>query len=400
MLLPRAVTPAPRRSYAVGELEGNLTLKRWCATTLLPTLALLAIAGCSHGPADTFGEHEAVPILAAKVEQKTVADTIHAIGRVEAYSTVDVKAQINGQVMQVHFHQGQSVKQGDLLFTIDPRPFQVALHQAEANLAKDRAQYRQAAADQQRYSFLLKQGVGSQQQYDQAEAAAGSLKAAMEADDAAVQTAKLNLDYTEIRAPIDGRTGDLLVHAGNLVKPDADTAMVVINQVRPVYVDFAIPEQKLPAVREYMAERKLPVQVSLPEQQGPLESGELSFVDNSVDAKTGTINLKGLFTNADGRLWPGEFVNATLVLHEHPGAILVPSQAVQTGQQGSFVFVVQPGMKAEIRPVVIGESIDNHTVITSGLKPGETVVTDGQLRLIPGAKVTIKSGLTETGASS
>ena len=167
-----------------------------------------------------------------------------------------------------------------------------------------------------------------------------------------------------------------------------------------MYVDFAIPEQKLPAVREYMAERKLPVQVSLPEQQGPLESGELSFVDNSVDAKTGTINLKGLFTNADGRLWPGEFVNATLVLHEHPGAILVPSQAVQTGQQGSFVFVVQPGMKAEIRPVVIGESIDNHTVITSGLKPGETVVTDGQLRLIPGAKVTIKSGLTETGASS
>ena len=371
------------------------------ATALLSTLALIAMAaGCSHGPPDTFGERDAVPILAAKVVQKTVSDTIHAIGRVEAFSTVDVKSQISGQVMQVHFRQGQDVKQGDLLFTIDPRPFQAALRQAEANLAKDRAQYQQAAADKKRYSYLFKQGVGSQQQYDQAEATAASLAASMQADEAAVQTARLNLDYCSIRAPITGRTGDLIVHPGNLVKPDADTAMVVINQVHPVYVDFAIPEQQLPAVREFMAEHKLPVQVSLPEQQGPLESGELSFVDNAVDAKTGTINLKGQFANTDGRLWPGEFVNATLVLHEHPDALLVPSQAVQTGQQGSFVFVVQPDMKAAIRPVVIGESIDNQTVVTSGLKAGETVVTDGQLRLIPGASVTIKSDLSASGATS
>ena len=381
------------------ESKGNLTLKHWCATALLPTIALIAIAGCSHGPADSFGERDAVPILAAKVVQKTVADTIRSIGRIEAFSTVDVKAQISGQVMQVHFRQGQDVKQGDLLFTIDPRPFQAALLQAQANLARDRAQYREAATDQQRYSVLLKQNVGSRQQYDQAEANAAALSASMQADEAAVQTAKLNLEYCEIRAPIDGRTGDLLVHAGNLVKPDADTAMVVINQVHPVYVDFAIPEQKLPAVREVMAERKLGVQVSLPQQQG-VESGELTFVDNSVDAKTGTINLKGEFTNANGRLWPGEFVNTTLILREHPGAILVPSQAVQTGQQGSFVFVVQPAMKAELRPVVIGETIDNETVVNSGLKAGETVVTDGQLRLIPGATVTIKSGLTSNGASS
>jgi membrane fusion protein, multidrug efflux system len=358
------------------------------------------MAGCSHGPADTFGERDAVPVLAAKVVQKTVYDSIHAIGRVEAFSTVDVKAQINGQVMQVHFRQGQDVKQGDLLFTIDPRPFEAALQQAQANLAKDRAQYRQAAADEQRYATLLKENIGSRQQYDQVEATAASLSASMQADEAAVQTARLNLEYTEIRAPIDGRTGDLLVHAGNLVKPDADTAMVVINQVHPVYVDFAIPEEKLPAVREFMADNKLAVQVSLPQQQG-VESGELTFVDNTVDSKTGTINLKGQFTNSNGRLWPGEYVNATLILHDHPGAILVPSQAVQTGQQGSFVFVVQPDMKAAIRPVVIGESIDNQTVVTSGLKPGETVVTDGQLKLIPGTTVTIKTGLTaETGASS
>jgi membrane fusion protein, multidrug efflux system len=382
-------------------LKGILTLKRWGAIALFPMLALIAIAGCSHGTADTFGERDAVPILAAKVERKTVSDTIRAIGRVEAFSTVDIKAQISGQVMQVHFRQGQDVKQGDLLFTIDSRPFEAALEQAQANLAKDRAQYKQAAGDERRYATLLKQNVGSRQQYDQAEATASELSAAVQADEAAVQTARLNLEYCTIRAPIDGRTGDLLVHAGNLVKPDADTAMVVINQVHPVYVDFAIPEQKLPDVREFMTEHKLPVQVVLPGQQGPTESGELSFVDNTVDSKTGTINLKGLFANADARLWPGEFVNATLVLRDHPDAILVPSQAVQTGQQGSFVFVVQPDMKAAIRPIVIGESIDNQTVVTSGLKAGETVVTDGQLRLIPGATVTIKSGLNaETGATS
>jgi membrane fusion protein, multidrug efflux system len=357
------------------------------------------MAGCSHGPADTFGERDAVPILAAKVVQKTVSDTIRAIGRVEAFSTVDVKAQISGQIMQVHFLQGQDVKQGDLLFTIDPRPFEAALQQAQAILAKDRAQYRMAAADEHRYSVLLKQNVGSRQQYDQVEANAAALSASMQADAAAVQTAQLNLEYCQIRAPIDGRTGDLLVHAGNLVKPDADTAMVVINQVHPVYVDFAIPEQKLPSVREFMAERKLAVQVSLPEQQG-VESGELTFVDNSVDSKTGTINLKGEFANGNGRLWPGEYVNATLILRDHPGAILVPSQAVQTGQQGSFVFVVQPAMKVELRPIVAGETIDSETVVNSGLKAGETVVTDGQLRLIPGATVTIKSGLTASGASS
>jgi membrane fusion protein, multidrug efflux system len=374
-------------------------LKRWRAIALAPAIALIAMAGCSHGPADTFGERDAVPILAAKVVQKTVSDTIRAIGRVEAFSTVDVKAQISGQIMQVHFLQGQDVKQGDLLFTIDPRPFEAALQQAQAILAKDRAQYRMAAADEHRYSVLLKQNVGSRQQYDQVEANAAALSASMQADAAAVQTAQLNLEYCQIRAPIDGRTGDLLVHAGNLVKPDADTAMVVINQVHPVYVDFAIPEQKLPSVREFMAERKLAVQVSLPEQQG-VESGELTFVDNSVDSKTGTINLKGEFANGNGRLWPGEYVNATLILRDHPGAILVPSQAVQTGQQGSFVFVVQPAMKVELRPIVAGETIDSETVVNSGLKAGETVVTDGQLRLIPGATVTIKSGLTASGASS
>ncbi len=378
--------------FQIEKLEGSLTLKEWLA--IMSLAGIVALAGCSRGSSEpSFGERGPVPVLAAKVVQKNVADTIHAIGRIEPFSTVDIKSQINGQVMQVNFREGQEVKKGDLLFTIDPRPFEAALRQAEANLAKDRALARQTSAEEQRYAFLLQQGVGSQQQYDQANASAASLAATVQADQASVQTAKLNLAYTSIRAPIDGRTGNLLVHAGNLVKPDADTPMVVINQVRPMYVDFAIPEQRLSEIRDYMATHKLGVEATLPGTQGPGESGELSFVDNTVDPKTGTITLKGLFPNTDGKLWPGQFVNATLILKEQPNAILVPSQAIQTGQQGSYVFVVQDGMKVERRTIVVGASLDGQTVVASGLKPGETVVTDGQLRLMPDSKVTIKRGL-------
>jgi membrane fusion protein, multidrug efflux system len=372
--------------------------RRWTAFKLVTHLAcaaaIVAAAGCSHGSGDqSYEGHDAVPVLVAKAVQKTIAVKAHAIGRVEAYSTVDVKSQINGEVTEVHFRQGQDVKKGDVLFTIDPRPFEAALHQAEANLAKDRAQEQQALADEQRYSFLLKQGVGSQQQYDQAHANAEALRATVAADAAEVQTAKLNLAYTVITSPIDGRTGDLLLHQGNLVKANADTGMVVINQIKPVYVDFSLPEQQLAEVRSAMSERKLEVQVSIPGQQGPLESGELAFIDNTVDPKTGTIELKGLFTNDGERLWPGQFVDATLILSERPNAILVPSQAVQTGQDGSYVFVVDRGMKVATRPIVVGTSSDGETVIERGLKAGDTVVTDGQLRLVPGARVTIKHGL-------
>jgi membrane fusion protein, multidrug efflux system len=355
--------------------------------------AVLLAIGCSRGPDEhTFGR-EAVPVLAAKAVEKTVANQVHAIGRVEAFSTVNVKSQVAGQIMAVHFKEGDSVKQGDLLFTIDPRPFQAALLQAQANLARDAAQARKSDADEQRYAFLLKQGVGSRQQFDQAQAEAGAADAAVEADKAAVQTAKLNLAYTEIRSPIDGRTGDLLVHAGNVIKANEDNPMVVINQVRPIYVDFSLPEQKLAEVREYVSERKLPVYVSIPGQQQKPETGVLSFIDNTVDRQTGTINIKGTFDNAANLLWPGQFVDTTLVLSEQPHTIVIPSQAVQTGQDGSYVFVINGKMKAETRPVVIGTSADGETVVERGLKPGETVVTDGQLRLIPGASVTIKTGL-------
>lgn len=355
-------------------------------------LVSLGGAGCRGQQGAGYGQ-QTVPVLVAKAEQKTVATRLHAIGRVEAYSTVNIKAQLDGVITEVHFKEGQDVKRGDLLFVIDPRPFEAALLQAQANLARDQAKAAQSTTDEKRYAYLLKQKVGSQQQYDQAHATAAADKAAVAADEAEVQTAKLNLAYTTIRAPIDGRTGNLLVHQGNLVKNNADTPLVVINQISPVYVDFSVPEQSLPDVRRSMSERTPPVEVSIPGQQDALEKGELSFIDNSVDMKTGTIELKGLFSNKDGKLWPGQFVDANLILDERPGTVVVPSQAIQTGADGSYVFVVDHEMKVQSRPVVVGSSDDGQTVVERGLTSGETVVTDGQLRLVPGARVSIKSGI-------
>lgn len=362
---------------------------------VLAIAAAVVAAGCSGGDATEkgFGGRGPVPVLVAKAIRKTVAKKLHAIGRVEAYSTVQVKAQISGEVVKVHFKEGQDIHKGDLLFTIDPRPFEAALNQAQASLAKDKAQMAQAEADYNRYAFLLKQGVGSQQQYDQARATFEAGKATVAADEANVQTARLNLAYTEIRSPIDGRTGNLILHQGNLVKANADTAMVVINQIKPVYVDFSVPEQDLASVRLGMAAgTPLAVEVTIPGTQ-EIVSGTLSFVDNAVDPNTGTIQLKGLFPNQDERLWPGQFVDSRLTLHEIPNAVMVPSQAIQSGQEGSYVFVVGPTMKADMRTVVTGETIGAETIIERGLKGDETVVTDGQVRLIPGGTVTIKSGL-------
>ena len=261
-------------------------------------LSLLTVSACTRDSAgQSFAEREAVPVLVAKAEQKTVATRIRAIGRVEAYSTVEIKAQVSGQVIEVDFKEGQEVKKGDLLFKIDQRPFQAALSQARAALSKSEAQLAQAVADERRWAMLLKENVGSPQQYDQAHANAESLRATVASDQAAVQAAELNLAYTTIHAPIDGRTGNFLVHSGNLVKAHGDNAMVTINQLKPVYVDFSIPEQRLSEVRRYMAERKLPVDTAIPGPQSIVESGVLSFVDNAVDAKTGTIELKGIFSS-------------------------------------------------------------------------------------------------------
>jgi membrane fusion protein, multidrug efflux system len=354
--------------------------------------------GCSKSGPEAGGGFMSgpVPVLIAQAVQKTVPIQLHAIGTVEAYSTVSVRSQIDGKIAEVHFREGEDVNKDALLVTIDPRPLQAALHQAEANLARDRAQLGQAANDEKRYAYLLEQGVGSREQYDQAHATAQALRATVMADQAAEQTAQLNLEYTEIRSPIDGRTGNLMLHPGNLVKAnDSASAIVVINQIKPIYVDFNVPEKDLDEVRRDMTGHQLAVLVRprSRELQAATESGTLNFIDNAVNVNTGTFELKALVANQRERLWPGQFVDVTLTLSELPDTILVPSQAVQTGQDGSFVFIVERDMSAKARPVVVGDSLDGQTVIKSGIKAGETVVTDGQLRLFPGAKVKIKSGL-------
>ncbi|MGH7914036.1 MAG: efflux RND transporter periplasmic adaptor subunit, partial [Candidatus Binataceae bacterium] len=266
----------------------------------------------------------AVPVLVAHAIQKTVPIQLHAIGTVEAYSTVSVKSQIDGYIAAVSFHEGQDVKKGDLLVQIDPRPYQAALNQAEANLARDRAQLAQAATDERRYSYLLKQGVGSREQSDQAHATAQALRATAMADQAAVQSAKINLGYTKIYAPIDGRTGNLLLHPGNLVKAnDSSGVIVIINQIKPIYVDFNVPEKELEEVRRYMTGQQLAVRAHPKgDQNRSPEDGTLSFIDNAVNATTGTFELKGMFANAAERLWPGQFVDVTLTLSELPDTIL------------------------------------------------------------------------------
>ena len=364
--------------------------------------AIALVSGCRGGAGEQAKfTRPAVPVIVTQVEQKTVPYQVHAIGTVEAYSTVSVKARIDGRLDEVHFKQGDEVRQGQLLFTIDPKPFQAALEEAEAQMARDHAQMVQANNDERRYAYLLKQGVGSQQQYDQAHASAAAMRATVAADQAMVATAQLNLSYTRIYSPLDGRTGDLKLHAGNLVKAnDASGIMVVINQVRPIYVDFSLPEQELAVVRRYMTEHQLQVTAAAPNQDQEPAHGVLSFVDNSVDASTGMIALKGLFPNEEERLWPGAFVDVWLTLGEHPDALVGPAQAIQTGQTGPYVYIVDGQMTAETRPVVVGDTINGEVIIERGLRKGERVVTDGQLRLMPGAKVRVKSSLGSSPAAA
>jgi multidrug efflux system membrane fusion protein len=392
-------------------------------------LSLLFIAG-SAGCGQPTTEHAAgrpvVPVTVATVAARDVPLEVTGIGNVEAYSVVSVKPQVTGQLLMAYFAQGQEVQKNALLFEIDPKVFQAdlsrqqanldrdkaQLKQAEANLARDVAQQRNAEVEARRYEQLLEKGIEPRDQYDQARTTAEALQASVKADQAAIENARqairadeadvensrIQLGYCSIRAPIEGRTGSLLVQPGNVVSANT-TAMVVINQVRPVNVNFSVPEHYLPQIREYMARGKVGVDVSVPGNSGGTERGALSFVNNAVDSATGTIQLKATFANDDRQLWPGQFVNVVVTLAVQPNAVVVPSQAVQTGQQGSYVFVVTPDLTAETRPVTTGRAVGSDTVIEKGLQPGERVVTDGQLRLVPGAKVELKEPLASPGAN-
>jgi multidrug efflux system membrane fusion protein len=365
------------------------------------TLAVLFIisglfVGCSNTKAAAPAVAAPVPVLAATVEQKDMPVQLQAIGAVEAYSMVAVKTQVTGELTEVHFKEGQEVKKGDLLFTLDKRPFEAELKKQQANLEHDIAQAKLAHLDAQRYEGLYKGGVVSKQQYDQAQANAEALDAAVQADHATVENAKVQLVYCSIYSPINGKTGNLMIHQGNMIKANDTPFLIDINQIQPIYVTFTVPEQYLADIKRFSAGGKLPVEAAIQGDNRPA-IGKLSFIDNSVDQATGTIKLKGEFANADRRLWPGQFVNVTLILHTQPNAIVVPSQAVQNGQLGQFVFIIKPDMTVETRPVSVNRSSSGVSVIETGLKPGERVVTDGQLRLVPGARVQIKEAIAPSG---
>jgi multidrug efflux system membrane fusion protein len=355
--------------------------------SIVATVFLFACSKKSEPPS----RMEKVPVTAAAVIQKAVPVQLRAIGNVEAYSTISVKSQIEGVLIRVHFKEGQYVNKGDILFTIDPRPYEAALKQAEANLAKDNAQLENARVEVTRYAELVKKGYVAQEQYDQIRTNAAALEATVNADKALVENARLQLKYCYIYSPINGRTGNLAANEGNLIKANADNPMVTINQIQPIYVTFSVPEQYLNEIKKYMTAGKLGVEAFISKEDVISEQGVLTFIDNTVDMTTGTIKLKGTFANKGKRLWPGQFVNVLLTLTMQPDAIVVPSQAVQAGQSGVYVFVIKSDLTVESRPVVVDRSLDGESVIKKGLQPGEKVVTDGQIRLVPGAKVEIKT---------
>jgi multidrug efflux system membrane fusion protein len=303
---------------------------------------------------------------------------------------VSIKSQVTGVIMQAHFKEGQDVKKGQILFTIDPRPLEAALKQAEANLARDSAQLNNSREQAKRYAELVEKQYVSREQYDQIRTNADAAAAVVDADKAAVENAKVQLSYCYIYSPVNGRVGTLLVNEGNLVRVNDGTPLVVINQLLPIYVTFSVPEQYLVDIKKRMAAGKLIVSANFPSDEGRPEEGALAFVDNAVDRTTGTIKLKAEFNNSGLRLWPGQFINVALTLSTQAGAVIVPSDAIQVGPDGQQVFVVKNDKTVEIRPVTVGQSQGGESVIAKGLAAGEVVVREGQFLLGPGSRVDIK----------
>ena len=425
---------------------------------ILLLVGLLLLAACSDQSASGKvppPPPAGVPVLAAVVTQKAVPVEIRAIGNVQAISTVTIKSQVDGQVLRVHFEEGQNVRKGDVLFALDPAPFEATLRQtkaslardtaqllqaeaalaqsraaekqAEANLARDTAQLENAKAQERRYKSLIDDGAVSTEQYDTvrtsatatlatveadraalastqaaiqaAQATVANVKAAIEADQAVVDNAQIQLAYTTIRAPMEGRTGSLLVHPGSAVKArDESGAMVMINQINPIYITFSVPQKYLAEIKRFLSQGTLKVGAIPQGLVGDPVLGDLTFVNNTVDPATASIQLKATFANADNRLWPGQFLNVVLTLTTEPNAVVIPSQAIQTGQQGPYVFVIKPDLTADTRSVAVERTVGAETVIQTGLTPGERVVTDGQVRLVPGSRVEIRTSPTSAPA--
>ncbi len=395
----------------------------------ISAIIVLLLAGCSTSAVQTASRKQmAAAVTTAVAKEKAVPMDVGVVGTVETQAAVRVKSQVAGQLLKVYFREGQDVKTGDPLFQIDPRTYDEAIRQAEANMARNVALLRQAEANLKRdtaqekyardqasrYQQLFAAGVMSREQAEQyaseadargeavraSQAAIESAHAAIRSDEAAVASAKLQRSFCDISSPVDGRTGDLVVEVGNLVRA-SDAELVTINRIHPIYVTFSVPENRLPDVKKYMAAGKLSVFATLPSDPDQAETGTLTFVDNKVDDTTGTIKLKGSFPNSNNRLWPGQFVNVTLRLTTVSNALVVPLRAVQIGQNGEFAYVVKQDMTAEMRPVVTGLKMADEVVIEKGLASGETVITEGQLRVAPGMRVETKgAGRGSKGARS
>ena len=352
----------------------------------IAAFVLSALLGCSRKGA---GGASKVPVTVAHAEQRAVPFEIPATGTAEPVQTVSLQSQVTGVLTRVTFHEGDDVSAGQVLFEIDPRPFQAALDQAKAVLARDQAQAQAAELDAGRYAELVKRDYVTKSDYEAKRAAADALHATLRADSAAVANAALNLDWATIRAPIAGRTGRLLVREGNLVRANNPDPLVVINQIHPILVRFAVPEQHLAGIQRYRGNR-LPVFVSPSKTDTIFTEGVLSFVDNSVDTATGTVLLKGEFPNRDNALWPGEFLSVRLRLYVEDSAVVVPSEAVMNSQQGTYLFVVNQDGTARSQPVTVERTAGAYAVIAQGVRAGEEVVTDGQVRLVSGAPVEVK----------
>jgi multidrug efflux system membrane fusion protein len=345
-------------------------------------------SGAKEGRKATKGPPP-VPVTVVRVVQETVPVRLNAIGNVEAFSTVAVKARVDGQIDQVNMREGAPVKKGDVLFRIDPRPYEAALRQAEANALRDAAARDQARSQDRRYQELLEKNFVSKEAYAQIRTNAATAEATAKASQAALENARLNVEYCTIRSSLDGFVGRVLLQAGNLVKANDVNPLLVINQVRPIYVSFAVPEQNLSEVRQYLAQGPVTVEVVPPEPQQPRPRGRLIFVDNAVDPSTGTIRLRALFDNADAALWPGQFVNVSIRLYEQADALVVPSTAVQTGPDGQYVYVIGDDMTADIRRIAVQRTDGERAIVAKGLVKDELVVTRGQLRLGPKTRVQV-----------
>ncbi len=350
---------------------------------------LLLSAACHQANSTQAVAAPAVPVAVAQAETRDVPVMVNAVGAIAPYSTVQIKTMVSAEITKAFFKEGDFVKKGQLLFQLDPRSFDADLLRAKGQLARDRATAITARANATRYAALYKEGIIARELYENMMSAADQAEAAVVADDGAVESARVSVTFTKIYSPIDGCTGNLQLYPGSVSKAN-DLPLVTINEVSPIYASFAVPEQYLPEIKQQMAKGVLRVEATIPSTTVPADIGKVTFIDNTVDRTTGTITLKATFPNKDNKLWPGQFVTVVLTLSNRPNATTVPSQAVQSSQQGPYLFVVKPDKTVEMRLVKLGPLYHGQLIVEQGINPGETVVTDGHVRLVPGSRVDIK----------